>query len=379
MRSSAQPVQACEKPLEMAALASFVDGALRARRSAPHPAAARATTCRQEKQKRAVLANGPTAACRPARSAKALCTRTTGAGWSSPSPQAYSALDAVGAAATQLRRTTSAGRPATPTLDGWNDVPARRSPSSSVTAMSSDASASPPPSLQADCSVLRDASLCDGGEVPETQSLDVLREQLRLMQLRLAESESTASALGHELGARDDHFSCSLATLQSEHAFAMQTLESSLRAEVRARESRGRHVAPPARESLRCHAGVTDQPPRFFGAGSPKPRAVWLACHFSRATRPLAHRAPRARRTSSAAGHPRRGPFEGTGLTHAAQAQDALDAAASELEAAASERAHLWSLLRDCGKDNAPQQRAAHPRRPAEHVTSARAAAWATP
>ena len=58
-----------------------------------------------------------------------------------------------------------------------------------------------------------------------------------------------------------------------------------------------------------------------------------------------------------------------------------MDAAATELEAAASERAHLWSLLRDSGKEEStpPPQRSVPRRASVGHVSSARAAAWATP
>ena len=217
---------------------------------------------------------------RPAR----MCA---GAGWSSPSPQAYSALDAVGAAASQLRRTASLGRPVTPTLDGWGEAPAR-SPRSSVTAMSSsDASASPPPSLQAECAALRDASLSDGGEMSDNLSLESLREQLRRMQLRLAESDAAASALGHELGACSDQYATTLAHLQNEHVQQMQTLESSLRAEVRGLPVGCSGVQPTARAVVPFFAARSAHPvsgptrtasKRVHAASRAGRRAPWRGC-----------------------------------------------------------------------------------------------------
>ena len=110
--------------------------------------------------------------------------------------------------------------------------------------MSGDASASPPPALHAECAVLRDASLSDGGETTDTVSvsLESMREQLRRMQLRLAESESAAASLVSERDCMEEQFSANLAHLQNEHAHAMHTLESSLRAEVRAPERRVGHL-----------------------------------------------------------------------------------------------------------------------------------------
>jgi len=141
--------------------------------------------------------------------------------------------------------------------------------------MSSDAASSPPPSLPLESAL--HASLSDG-EAPDTQSLEALREQLRCMQLRLAESECCASNLSSELGARDDNYSVTLARLQNEHVYALQTLESSLRAEVRAAAPLNRTRSAP----LTSVVGV--QPPVTFSLW------LWLqppaARHaYARATR----------------------------------------------------------------------------------------------
>ena len=280
----------------------------------------------------------------------------------------------MGAAASQLRRTASSGRPVTPTLDGWGEAPVR-SPRSSVTAMSSDASASPPPSLHAECAALRDASLSDGGEMSDSVSLESLREQLRRMQLRLAESERCATSLSHEVGNINEQFATTLAHLQNEHAQEMQSLESSLRAEVRGSPvGLPRVYQPPAPRCgslfrLRARRTQYRAPPprlRHRRTGRRAPGAVRrgaAAALVNRATLALSPRSPLTAPRPS-------------------QAQDALDAAASELEAAAMERAHLWSLLRDSGKESALPPGAAQQGRRAStgHVTStARVAAWATP
>jgi hypothetical protein len=240
---------------------------------------------------------------------------------------------------------------------------------------SSDASASPPASLQADCSALRDASLCDGGDTDggdtETlgaeSSLEVLREQLRRMHLRLAESERTGDSLAHELGATQEHFSSSLAHLQNEHACAMQALESNLRAEVRG--DRSATADPSTAFAFSGLAGPTlalaSAPLRGAGCATPSRAGAARELRI-----PPHHVSPRSR-----------GPRGATdGFPPKSQAQDALDAAATELEAAASERAHLWCLLRDSGKEEStPPQRAVPRRASVGNLTSARAAAWATP
>ena len=119
---------------------------------------------------------------------------------------------------------------------------------------SSDASASPPPSLQAECAVLRDASLSDGGETNDGLSLEALREQLRRMQLRLAESDAAASALGDELGACSDQYATTLAHLLSSDcicctwaAFWSSDQPPRVRFPFRLRARRTLYRAPPAR------------------------------------------------------------------------------------------------------------------------------------
>lgn len=109
------------------------------------------------------------------------------------------------------------------------------------------------------------ASLSDG-EAPDTQSLEALREQLRCMQLRLAESECCASNLSSELGFREDNYSVTLARLQNEHVYALQTLESSLRAEVRAAAPLNRTRSAP----LTSVVGVHPTAGHFFSL------ALWL-------------------------------------------------------------------------------------------------------
>jgi hypothetical protein len=61
-------------------------------------------------------------------------------------------------------------------------------------------------------------SLSDGGEMSDSVSLESLREQLRRMQLRLAESERCATSLSHEVGNINEQFATTLAHLQNEHA-----------------------------------------------------------------------------------------------------------------------------------------------------------------
>jgi hypothetical protein len=241
---------------------------------------------------------------------------------------------------------------------------------------SSDASASPPPSLQAECAALRDASLSDGGEMSDSVSLESLREQLRRMQLRLAESERCATSLSHEVGNINEQFATTLAHLQNEHAQEMQSLESSLRAEVRGSPvGLPRVYQPPAPRCgslfrLRARRTQYRAPPARLGNACTQRRAPGAVRRGTAAA--LVNRATLA---------PLMGPCFPLRLFHS-QAQDALDAAASELEAAAMERAHLWSLLRDSGKESAQPPGAAQQSRRAStgHVTpTARVAAWATP
>jgi hypothetical protein len=132
-------------------------------------------------------------------------------------------LDAVGAAASQLRRTSSM-RPSTPTLlDGWGDAAQPRTSCTSMTCSSSSAASRPGSLAQ------------EGGSVLQEEETDVeaLRCALAQLQARLRESDDAASSLAAELGTRDEGYSAHLAQVQSCHAQEMHALEHALRAEVR--------------------------------------------------------------------------------------------------------------------------------------------------
>jgi hypothetical protein len=148
-------------------------------------------------------------------------------------------LDAVGAAASQLRRSSSM-RPVTPTmLDAWTDAedggspPHHRRATHHRMSMSSSSggSASLPSSLRHEGDEGGNALHAAAGGPEDVQSL---RAALASMQLRLRESDEAASALAAELGCRDLGYSEHLAAVQSSHAEEMQALESALRAEARA-------------------------------------------------------------------------------------------------------------------------------------------------
>ena len=153
-------------------------------------------------------------------------------------------LDAVGAAATRLRRANSL-RPHTPTLYGWDAESPRALPRSSFTSSSAASSAaSLPQSLTADV-----APLHAGADAPP-DDVEALRGQLEHLQVRLAESEVAASALAAELGSRDDEYAQHLASVHSTHAEALNAMEHSLRAEVRPRcHAKGQRLGQHARST----------------------------------------------------------------------------------------------------------------------------------
>ncbi len=168
----------------------------------------------------------PARRCQPARADAAVArARPDDCGWASPSKSSRNAsvlvLDAVGAAATHLRRTSSM-RPVTPTLEGWGEA----SPRAAMSISSGGSGSSLPCSLPQELG----ASPLSYDDVAD---VDALRGALAQMRLRLAESDSAASALAAELGCRDQGYSDHLAAVQNSHQEQLAALENNLRAEAR--------------------------------------------------------------------------------------------------------------------------------------------------
>jgi hypothetical protein len=283
----------------------------------------------------------------------------------------------MGAVTSQLRRTSSM-RPVTPTmLDVWDATPPRRASCTSMSTSSSGGSASLPSSLQQHEGEEGVNALHAAPGGPE--DVESLRAALAAMQARLSESEIAASALAQELGCRDQGYSDHLAQVQNSHAEEMHALESTLRAEARALKPAReppRSRARSAQLGMRAATAVGRAATRRHGAPRHAPGARTAPTHPHARARPrlaarrgarLARARPSCVRASVFSVRPRavrahhRFPWVLLFLPclnacllpsaprppSSAQAQDALDAAANELEAAATERSRLWGMLRE--------------------------------
>ena len=186
--------------------------------------------------------------------------RAEGAGWSSPSRRCTSSsalvLDAVGAAASELRRSSSL-RPTTPTLpDAWQDdeggTRPRRAGRLSLSSSSGGASSLPSSLRHEDAG---SSSVLLGADPPD-DDVAALRQALTQMQLRLTEADQSAASLAAELGSREQSYTDHLSAQHLNPAAQLRALEAQLRAEVR-RPTARRPTAPLA---LLCRCGRASHP-----------------------------------------------------------------------------------------------------------------------